>query len=487
MKGLYDIHCHILPGVDDGARNMEESLWMLNKEYQEGVRHVILTPHFRYDMFEPHMNIVTRQFMQLRRAAMNIGDEGMRLYLGCELHSSMDMVECLKKGRRLTLAGSRYVLVEFSNGDEKNYIEERVRSLLMNGFIPIIAHVERYKATRNDIGFLTELKDMGAHIQVNADTISGQDGFGAKTFARKVMKHGLLDFVGSDGHRKTERIPEIGKCVAKMEKTMGSEYVKKIFIKNPRKITGSWRKEMENQTVNNNDEVEIDLGEVFHLLLSKLGVIILSGIVFCLAAVMGTMLLITPKYESTTKIVVLSKQDSSTLTNQDIQTSTSLTKDYAELIKSRTVTEGVIAQLKLDMTHEELLKKLSVDTPTDTRVVSITVTDTDPYTAAQIANAVRDIASKHIQQVMDIKAVNVVETANIPDEPSSPSVPKNGVIGGLLGILLAAAVVIIVYLTNDTVKTPEDVEKYLGLSVLGTIPYSSKMGKKSKKKKKRHA
>ena len=238
MKGLYDIHCHILPGVDDGARNMEESLWMLNKEYQEGVRHVILTPHFRYDMFEPHMNIVTRQFMQLRRAAMNIGDEGMRLYLGCELHSSMDMVECLKKGRRLTLAGSRYVLVEFSNGDEKNYIEERVRSLLMNGFIPIIAHVERYKATRNDIGFLTELKDMGAHIQVNADTISGQDGFGAKTFARKVMKHGLLDFVGSDGHRKTERIPEIGKCVAKMEKTMGSESVKKIFIKNPRKITG---------------------------------------------------------------------------------------------------------------------------------------------------------------------------------------------------------------------------------------------------------
>ena len=179
---------------------------------------------------------------------------------------------------------------------------------------------------------------------------------------------------------------------------------------------------MENQTVNNNDEVEIDLGEVFHLLLSKLGVIILSGIVFCLAAVMGTMLLITPKYESTTKIVVLSKQDSSTLTNQDIQTSTSLTKDYAELIKSRTVTEGVIAQLKLDMTHEELLKKLSVDTPTDTRVVSITVTDTDPYTAAEIANAVRDIASKHIQQVMDIKAVNVVETANIPDEPSSPSV-----------------------------------------------------------------
>lgn len=244
---------------------------------------------------------------------------------------------------------------------------------------------------------------------------------------------------------------------------------------------------MENQTVNNDEEREIDLGEIVHLLLSKLWIIILSGVVFCLATVMGTMLLVTPKYESTTKIVVLSKQDSNTLTNQDMQISTSLTKDYVELIKSRTVTEGVIAQLGLDMTHEQLLKKLSVDTPTDTRVVSITIKDTDPYTAAEIANAVRDVVSKHIQQVMDIKAVNVVETANIPDEPSSPSLLKSGVIGAALGILLSLAIVVIVYLMNDTVKTPEDVEKYLGLSVLGTIPYASKLGKKSKKKKKRHA
>lgn len=244
---------------------------------------------------------------------------------------------------------------------------------------------------------------------------------------------------------------------------------------------------MENQTVNNDEEREIDLGEIVHLLLSKLWIIILSGVVFCLAAVMGTMLLVTPKYESTTKIVVLSKQDSNTLTNQDMQISTSLTKDYVELIKSRTVTEGVIAQLGLDMTHEQLLKKLSVDTPTDTRVVSITIKDTDPYTAAEIANAVRDVASKHIQQVMDIKAVNVVETANIPDEPSSPSILKSGIIGAALGILLSLAIVVIVYLMNDTVKTPEDVEKYLGLSVLGTIPYVSKLGKKSKKKKKRHS
>ncbi|MDC7286875.1 Wzz/FepE/Etk N-terminal domain-containing protein [Blautia schinkii] len=241
---------------------------------------------------------------------------------------------------------------------------------------------------------------------------------------------------------------------------------------------------MESQVMNNNEEIEIDLGEVFHLLISKLGIIILSGIILGLVSIVGTMLLITPQYESTTKMFVLSKQDSNTLTNQDMQTSTLLTKDYAELIKSRTVTEGVIAQLNLKMRHEDLLKKLTVETPTDTRIISIIVKDPDPYTASEIANAVRDVAAGHIQQVMDIEAVNVVDTANIPSEKSSPSLTKNGAIGGLLGVFLAIAVILIVYITNDTIKTPEDVDRYLGLSVLGNIPLMD-TEKKSKKQKAR--
>lgn len=241
---------------------------------------------------------------------------------------------------------------------------------------------------------------------------------------------------------------------------------------------------MESQVMNNNEEIEIDLGEVFHLLISKLGIIILSGIILGLVSIVGTMLLITPQYESTTKMFVLSKQDSNTLTNQDMQTSTLLTKDYAELIKSRTVTEGVIAQLNLKMRHEDLLKKLTVETPTDTRIISIIVKDPDPYTASEIANAVRDVAAGHIQQVMDIEAVNVVDTANIPSEKSSPSLTKNGAIGGLLGVFLAIAVILIVYITNDTIKTPEDVDRYLALSVLGNIPLMD-TEKKSKKQKAR--
>ena len=159
-----------------------------------------------------------------------------------------------------------------------------------------------------------------------------------------------------------------------------------------------------------------------------------------------------------------------------------MTKDYAELIQSRTVLEGVIAQLNLDMTYKKMLNKVSVETSSDSRIVSISVTDEDPYTASEIANAVRDMAAEHIQSVMDIEAVNVVDTANIPNEKASPSLAKNGVIGGLLGVIIAMAAVIIIYLTNDTIKVEEDVERYLGLSVLGSIPFSEKESRSKKKK-----
>lgn len=242
---------------------------------------------------------------------------------------------------------------------------------------------------------------------------------------------------------------------------------------------------MEQQNLQDNTDIEIDVLELFHVLLNKFWIILLAGIIAALAFVGGTILFITPQYQSTTKMYVLSKQDNNTITQQDMQTSLSLTKDYAELIKSRTVTEGVIAQLNLDLTHEQLLGKVSVDSATDTRILSITVTDSDPYEACKIANAIRDVAANHIKNVMDIDAVNVVETANIPDQKSSPNISKNGVIGGLLGVLLSVAIILIAYISNDTIKTQEDVERYLGLSMLGTIPLTAADRKNKKKKQKR--
>lgn len=231
------------------------------------------------------------------------------------------------------------------------------------------------------------------------------------------------------------------------------------------------------------DEIEIDVLEVLRVLLSKLGIIILSGLILALAAIVGTKLFITPQYQSVTKMYVLAQQNSDTVTNSDLQTSTLLTKDYAELITSRTVTEAVISKLGLDLKYEELIGKIEVGTTSDTRIITIKVKDEDPYMARDIANAIRDTAAEHIKSVMNIEAVNVVDMANIPDNKCSPSLFKNGFVAGALGCFLAVVIILIQYMSNDTIKLSEDVEKYLGLSTLGVIPMDNNNVKKKKAKK----
>lgn len=219
------------------------------------------------------------------------------------------------------------------------------------------------------------------------------------------------------------------------------------------------------------DAIEVDLLEIISVLFGRFWIILGSGL---LAAVVGfviSMFILTPTYESTTKIYILNKSESTTVTYSDVQMGTQLTKDYAELINSRYVLEEVIKILSLsEMEYRDLLDKVSVHTPTDTRIVSITVTDTNPQQAMDIANCIREVAGEHIQNVMDIDAVNVVEEANMPTTKAGPSVPKWTLVGGALGAFLVCVIILIHYLLDDTIKTSEDVEKYLGLSTLALIP-----------------
>ena len=244
---------------------------------------------------------------------------------------------------------------------------------------------------------------------------------------------------------------------------------------------------MEENTIRQTDEIEIDLWEICLVLIHNLALIISVGIMVALGACLFTQLLVTPTYESTTKIYILNKQENASVTYSDIQLGTQLTKDYAELIQSRFVLEEVVQGMGLDLTYEQMKEKVSVTTPTDTRILAITVKDSDPVMAMKMANAIREAAAVHIMNVMDIQAVNVAETANMPMKKSSPSVLKNTFIGGLLGVFLIIAVVLVRYLMDDTVKTPEDVEKYLQLSTLAVIPLNEgeSEGKKKKKKVKR--
>ena len=232
-----------------------------------------------------------------------------------------------------------------------------------------------------------------------------------------------------------------------------------------------------------NEEMTIDLTELFLALWSKIHLIILAGILFAFASFIGTKLFITPMYTSTTSMYVLTRTgEGAGVTYSDLQTGTQQTQDYMELVKSRPVLEQVIAVLGLDMSTEELAGEVSTENKTNTRILTVSVQNEDPKTAKEIADAIRESVSIKITEIMEADAVNTIEEANLPAHPSSPNVMRNLAIGAMLGVLLAAGVIVLIYMLDDTVKTPDDVEHYLGLHVLTSIPIEegAKKAKKAK-------
>ncbi|WP_347892298.1 YveK family protein [Dorea amylophila] len=219
-------------------------------------------------------------------------------------------------------------------------------------------------------------------------------------------------------------------------------------------------------------EVTIDLMELFSALWAKKTIIILSAIFMALVAFVGTKMFVTPKYTSVTKIFVMAKNDntSASETYTDLQTGSMLAKDYMELVKSRPVLEKTISKLKLDVEPEELAEMITTETPADTRIMSISVTDDDPKEAKQIADILRKAVSAQITEIMSADSVNTVEEGNLPTSPSSPNVKKNMMLGALLGLVISMGLIVLISILDDTVKTPDDVEKYLGLNVLTSIP-----------------
>lgn len=239
---------------------------------------------------------------------------------------------------------------------------------------------------------------------------------------------------------------------------------------------------MKTNTIN---EVEIDLWAIWKAIRRNMVVMILSAAAMAIIAYLGTVLFVTPGYKSTTQIYVLNKQDNntSTVTYSDLQSSSQLTKDYMELVTTRPVLEEAIAGLGFeDMTYETLKEKIKISTLEDGRIISITVTDPNPMRAKQIADAVRDSVSVQIVKVMNVESVNVVEEANVPVEKASPDTRRNVVFGGILGLFLSFGSVVLVTILDDHIKTEEDVERYLQLSVLGVIPMENQRMKTAMEK-----
>ncbi len=251
---------------------------------------------------------------------------------------------------------------------------------------------------------------------------------------------------------------------------------------------------MDNIQSIDNDEIEIDLKDLFLELVSFWKWILLAMILGAGIAYAASRFLMVPQYESVSELYVLSKSTSIT-SLADIQAGTSLTNDYMVVVKGRPVLEQVIANLSLNETYESLEGKITLENPSNSRILKITVRDKNPTMAKTIADEIANVGAAFIAEKMDQDPPNVIQWGYTDGEAVSPSVLKNTAIGGVLGLLFASGIVVMAYLFNDTIMNAEDVEKKLGLNVLGTLPMeeleydgeSRKERKKSRRKNKKKA
>lgn len=230
-----DIHAHILPGIDDGAESLDIAFDMMNKEYNEGVRAIVLTPHFGAYNPDFDLNKVEDAFQQLRRKAVEKLPE-LKLYPGNEILYSPGTVEALNQGKAKTLAGTDYVLVEFLYKEEYATLLKAVKSLTMAGYRLVIAHVERYDCLLKDLDKVEELIDQGAYIQVNGNSFFRGVLDKRFRFVKKLLKYDLIHLVATDCHNMKGRKPEVRMIAEKIEQLSNNEQMKTIMRYNGYKL-----------------------------------------------------------------------------------------------------------------------------------------------------------------------------------------------------------------------------------------------------------
>ena len=228
---------------------------------------------------------------------------------------------------------------------------------------------------------------------------------------------------------------------------------------------------MNNQEAN---MIEIDVLSLLRTIWRKKLLILLTAILTTGLAFAYSAFLATPQYDSTTRLYVItqSSDNGAGITNQDLQAGSFLVQDYKEIILSQDVLKNVTTTLGIT---EDIKGKITVTIPTDTRILSITVRDSDPNQAATIANTLRDEAAKKIIEVTKVSDVTTLEAAVPAEKPSTPQTRRNLVLGFVAGAFLATALVLVLEVLDDRVKRPQDIEDALGLSLLGIVPKVNKL------------
>lgn len=218
-----------------------------------------------------------------------------------------------------------------------------------------------------------------------------------------------------------------------------------------------------------NEEIEIDLRELFFVLWRRVYLIIAATIAGAMMFGIVSYYFITPQYKSMSRIYIVNTAGESILSLTDLQIGANLTEDYTILIKSRPVVEKVIKNLKLDMEYEHLLPRLSVSYEDGSRVISMSIVHPDEIMSMEIANEFATVAQEHIPEIMKIAEPTIVEEA-VAGVKASPNNTRNVLLGAMLGIVLSAGIILVLHMMDDTLKNADDVERYLGLNTLASIP-----------------
>jgi len=234
-RGFWDIHSHVLPGIDDGAQDIEISMKMLQIASDNGIEQIVLTPHYK----PMHRNADKKKVCMLtdllREKVKKKGLE-IELYNGNELYYHGEALMELENGKVFSLADSSYVLVEFGPMDEFDYIRNGLYQLLSGGYRPIVAHVERYRKLLSNMEAVEDIIEMGCYIQVNAGSIMGKTGYQTKNFTRRLLKNKLVHFVATDAHNADSRGPVLKDCAKYISRKHGSDYMQKLLCTNPAQI-----------------------------------------------------------------------------------------------------------------------------------------------------------------------------------------------------------------------------------------------------------
>ena len=233
---MIDIHCHILPSIDDGSQSMEMSLEMISMAYDSGVRSMIATPHCYHGLYDNYAGKELQQVWDGLHYAVREAGIPIHLYQGMEIMARDDIAELLQSGKVWTLNGTLYFLVEFNFNENPSWCKKVLASCIDIGYRPIVAHPARYYFIQNDPSSVYDWYSMGCGIQLNKDSLLGRNGHPAYEIANSLLRHRLVSCVASDAHHTRVRTTDLDEVREYLIKQYGEEYAYMLLEENPDRI-----------------------------------------------------------------------------------------------------------------------------------------------------------------------------------------------------------------------------------------------------------